>query len=373
MNAPSSLISTSAEQSSPMTIHRDCKYFRGDLPCTPHKTYGVHCDTCTHYTPQDKNILIIKLGAIGDVIRTTPLLHRLQKEYPTARIWWITYSPEIVPSVVDKILPFTLASLTTLHAIEFDTIINLDKDTEACALLVNLKGKEKIGYTLRDGKPAPADDRAYHKYLTGLFDDVNKANTKSYVQEIFEICGWEFQGEEYIQDPPPIRAWNIPHHGKKIIGLNTGCGGRWTSRLWAEERWEQFIHELTRAGYFPMLLGGEQEDEKNRRLAERTGAYYAGYFSLRDFTSLMNECDCIVTAVTMAMHLAMGLHKPLVLFVNIFNPHEFEMYGRGSIVQPANECHCFFKATCTHDAYQCMEHLHVDTVLTAVHNALAQA
>jgi heptosyltransferase-2 len=38
----------------------------------------------------------------------------------------------------------------------------------------------------------PANQRAMHKYLTGLFDDVNKANTKNYLQEIFEICGMNF-------------------------------------------------------------------------------------------------------------------------------------------------------------------------------------
>ena len=36
--------------------------------------------------------------------------------------------------------------------------------------------------------------------------------------------------------------------------------------------------------------------------------------------------DLVVTAVTMAMHIALGLGKKLVLFNNIFNPHEFELY-----------------------------------------------
>ena len=37
---------------------------------------------CSYYDPVDKKILIIKLGAIGDVIRTTPLLHKLKATYP---------------------------------------------------------------------------------------------------------------------------------------------------------------------------------------------------------------------------------------------------------------------------------------------------
>jgi len=57
-------------------IKYECRYFQGDIPCKPHKVHGVHCidkrgKPCTHYQQTDKKILIIKLGAIGDVIRTT--------------------------------------------------------------------------------------------------------------------------------------------------------------------------------------------------------------------------------------------------------------------------------------------------------------
>lgn len=357
--------------SNSLVLHTDCKFFRGDIPCKPHKEFGVHCDGCEHYNARTKKILIIKLGAIGDVIRTTPLLERIWQEHPSAAVWWLTRSPEMVPSSVDKVLPFTLESIVLLQSTEFDLLLNLDKDTEACALALQIEAKSKRGFILRDGKPAPVDAEAEHKYHTGLFDDLNKANTKSYPQEIFEICGWTFNGEEYILETPEKKIWDIPNNGKPIIGLNTGCGGRWTSRLWAEERWEQLVIALAQEGYFPVLLGGEQEHEKNTRLAEKTGAFYPGYFSLRDFLSLVNQCAAVVTAVTMAMHLAIGLKKPLILFVNIFNPHEFELYGRGEIVAPEQPCTCFFQATCSNAEYQCMEHLSVGRVVEAVGRTLA--
>lgn len=355
----------------PVVFHSDCKYFRGDIPCKPHKQYGVHCDDCSYYTPRNRTILIIKLGAIGDVIRTTPLLHRIEREYPSAAVWWVTRSPEMVPPTVDKVLPFTLESMLLLQAMEFDIVYSLDKDPEACALASLVRAQRTYGFVLRNGKPAAVDAAADHKFLTGLFDDVNQANTKSYPEEIFEICGWTFEGEEYILNMSVDKQWSIPSDGKPIVGLNTGCGGRWTSRLWAEERWMGLIERLQREGYFPMLLGGEQEHAKNTRLAAATGAYYPGYFSLQEFASLVNTCAVVVTAVTMAMHLAIGLKRPLVLFVNIFNPHEFELYGRGEILTPDEPCHCFFQATCTHAHYDCMNHLPVDKVFQAVERTLA--
>ncbi len=342
----------------------DCRLFRGDIPCVPHKKEGVHCADCPHYQPTDRNILIIKLGAIGDVIRTTPILRKLRALYPNARIWWLTQTPEILPQDVDVKMKFDITSVITMLSINFDLVMNLDKDREACALADRVEASVKKGFYLKNGVCAPINPDAEHKFLTGIFDDVNKANTKHYMQEIFEIAGYEWNGEEYILDVRE-EEFGIPKN-KPVIGLNTGCGGRWTSRLWPDESWRAFIRMLQDAGYQPLLLGGEQEHEKNRQFAAETGALYIGYFPLPRFIALMNHCDVVVSAVTMAMHLAIGLKKNLILFNNIFNPHEFELYGRGEIVQPSKECTCFFRSTCTNEEYQCMNHLEPERMFEAV-------
>lgn len=346
--------------------YSDCRYFKGYIPCKPHKEHGYHCETCPEYSKITKKILIIKLGAIGDVIRTTPLLERLWSEEPQAEIWWLTYSPDVVPERVDKVMGFNLENITTLRNIRFDLIINLDKDFQACALASEIRSEDTWGYLLEDGRPAPANKNAEHKFLTGLFDDVSKANTKNYMEEIFEICGWEFRGEEYLLDVDTSVEWNIPNEGKKIIGLNTGCGARWVSRLWDNKYWIELIKMLQSEGYFPMLLGGKQEHENNTYLHEQTGAYYPGHFTLSEFISLMNQCNGVVSAVTMGMHIAIGLRKPLILMNNIFNPNEFELYGRGEIVQPEKECKCYFSPRCTNEEYFCMDYLKPESILDAI-------
>lgn len=359
----------------------DCRHFRGDIPCAPHKSEGVHCIDCPHYAPTDSNILIIKLGAIGDVIRTTPLLERLRAEHPAARIWWLTLTPDVLPAGVDRKLRFNAATVASILAIRFDLLINLDKDLEACALTDRIQADVKKGFTLRDGICAPVDEDAQHKFLTGIFDDLNQANTKHYVQEIFEVCGYEWKGEEYVLDLDSRfdLEGTAEEQGVRIsadrpvIGLNTGCGGRWTSRLWPDASWIELAVRLREAGYQPLFLGGEQEDEKNRLFAAASDGLYLGHFSLKDFIALMDRCDVIVSAVTMAMHLAIGLRKPLILFNNIFNRHEFELYGRGEILEPSKTCTCFFQATCRNEEYRCMEHLEVERVFDAIVRSAASS
>lgn len=352
------------------TYKADCKFFRGDVPCQPHKKFGALCSDCSYYIPRENIILIIKLGAIGDVIRTTPLLYRIFQEHPLSAVWWLTLTPEVVPSSVDNILPLNLESILLLQATEFYKVINLDKDPYACALTKTLKAKEKFGFTLENGKPAPVNNLSYHKFLTGIFDPVNQQNTKSYLQEIFEIAGWEYNGEEYILDVDDLERWNIPNYDKPIVGLNTGCGERWTSRLWPDHCWIELIQLLQENNYFPMLLGGRAEDEKNQRLSKITGAYYPGHFPLKNFISLVNQCSLVVTAVTMALHIAIGLKKRVVLFNNIFNRHEFDLFGRGVIIEPQRPCKCFFSPKCVNPEYFCMDYIFPSKVMEEIKNLL---
>ena len=360
-------------QLSETAVHPDCRHFRGDLPCRPNKTHGYVCAGCPVYSPVASRILIIKLGAIGDVIRTTPLLRRLRQERPGCAITWLTLTPAILPQgEIEEILKFDFANVLQLQARQFDVVINLDKEKEACALLNTIRAKEKFGYALReyDGVAWPVNALAEHKFLTGIFDQVSQANTKPYVQEIFELCGFDFRGEEYVFDNHADKGYDwsqlLPPATSPRIGLNTGCGDRWTTRLWSDAKWITLIHGLQAAGYTPILLGGEAEDARNRVLHAATGAAYPGTFPLPQFINLMHQMDGIVTQVTMAMHISIALRKPTILLNNIFNPHEFDLYGRGQIVQPDKACVCFYRGTCQLGT-SCMEDLPAEKVLAAVY------
>ena len=353
-----------------MFYKSDCRFFRGDIPCKPHKQFGVHCQDCKYYEKIDFRVLIIKLGAIGDVIRTTPIITKIKELHPNAEIWWITYTPDILPKVVDKSLQFNFENTLTIQNIEFDWAINLDKDLPAVSLMTAVKAKKKSGFSLVDARPVAINELAQHKFNTGLFDDVSKQNTKSYPEEIFEILGWEFNGEEYLLDYDDSIKFEINNDGKKIIGLNTGCGARWTSRLWSIDNWEKLIIMLQQKGYYPLLLGGKAENDRNLELQRRTSADYLGYFPLEHFITLVSRIDLLVTGVTMALHLGIGLKKKVVLFNNIFNPHEFELYGRGILVQPEKECHCYFKGKCEHTEYFCMDYLYPATIFEAINRLM---
>jgi heptosyltransferase-2 len=220
------------------------------------------------------------------------------------------------------------------------------------------------------GNASPISNEAEeHKWITGIFNDISKQNTKHYVQEIFEICGCDFNDEEYVLEVKDHKSnWEIDKH-KKVIGLNTGCGGRWVSRLWPNENWIELASNLKKKGYEVIFLGGEQEHKKNLMLSEKSGGKYFGHFILDKFIALVNECDLIVTSVTMAMHIAIGLKKKLVLFNNIFNKNEFYLYNRGIILEPEFECDCYYTPVCPND---CMQYIYPDKVIKEVVSLLTE-
>lgn len=129
-----------------MDIKFDCRYFKGDKPCR----FGRACFQCNHYMPSAMRILIIKLAAIGDVLRTTAILTGLKREYPESHITWLVneesrFLLEGNPKV-DRTLSYGLDSSLCLLVEGFDLVLSLDKAPAGASLAVLVKAGKKKGF-----------------------------------------------------------------------------------------------------------------------------------------------------------------------------------------------------------------------------------
>ena len=324
-------------------VHDDCIHFNGYKPCRPHKESGTHCRDCSSYQPVQFRILILKVGLAGEVLRCTPLLRKLRQEYPKAEITWVTAFPDFVPKRwVDRLLKHSWETALRLQCEEFDLLLSLDKDFEVCALAGLIRAKQKRGFGLNaTGRIIPLETRAIHKWSTGIWDDLMRHNVTHYPQEIFELCGFSWNGETYILEDLAPRTPIMDR--RRLVGLNTGSSNVWTTRLWPEEFWEDLAKQLLGLNYDVVFLGGSLEDSKNQRLAQATGGRYRGVVPYSEFFGQVSDTDLVVTSVTMALHVAIALQKPVVLFNNIFNRHEFHLYGRGEVLEPGLPCQGCYK------------------------------
>jgi heptosyltransferase-2 len=352
-------------------LRTDCLHYRGDLPCLPHRQSGKNC-SCTDLIPITRRGVIIKLGAAGDVLRTTPLLRALDPLRTGTKILWVTHHPELMPKDVCEVVKPDAATLARLGASEWDFCWNLDKDVDACAFAEHVRAKERAGYGLVGGVPYPVDQRAWHKFVTGLDNRYSKSNDLNYVREIFDIVGLDYHGEEYWLRSPTESSRQQAEKllpGTGWIGLNTGAGWRWPTRIWPETHWASLIHSLKDLDLKPVILGGPEEQALNDRLASSTGCFWPGVQPLDVFYAMVARCNCLVSSVTQAMHLAIAAKTPLVLFNNIFNAAEFELYGRGEIIGPPVACECFYDARCR-TGRNCIHEITPERTLEAVKNAL---
>jgi len=370
-------------------VKTHCRWYRGDRPCAPHKREGVTCGDCPHEDPIRHRILIIKLGAMGDVLRTTSLLEPLRRAQPDASITWVT-EPRSVPllehiDAIDRVLPLDVNTLALLAAESFDLVCGLDLDAPSTALAEYTRAPEKRGFgRTPDGVVRPFDEAGVRWLQMSLWDDLKRSNRRTYQDHMLDVL--------HLSGPPgriqvallPEAIQRIEHRQREwqldprrpVIGLNIGAGSRWTKKAWTLEGFTQLADHAHRELNAAILLlyGAEDSD---RASAIRAGVSVpildsGGNNPLPDFIAIMNLCSVVVTGDTLGLHLALGLGKRVVALVGPTSAAELDLYGQGVILQGSVDCLGCYLPDCNVEP-DCMQTIPVENVLAATREQLALA
>ena len=179
-----------------MLIQNDCRHYRLDRPCQPHKETGGKCEGCEFYDKIEARILLIKLGAMGDVLRTTALLPAINSEYPNSHLTWLveSKSKEVLENLpdIDRLWIQNSATLAQLQVEVFDWVINLDLSPESLSLATLARAKRKSGFGLSEKGTAICWNPEAEPYLAmSYWDDLKKQNTKTYQQLMLDVLNSE--------------------------------------------------------------------------------------------------------------------------------------------------------------------------------------
>lgn len=278
-------------------------------------------------------IVLIKLGALGDVIRTLPLARAIKKKFPDSELTWITKTnaKEIIET--DENIDHTV---TVKPEQEFDILYNFDIDEQAMSLASEIPAKQKFGFYSESGYPAAFNAGAEY-YLNTLFDDeLKKSNKKTYQEMMFEAAELPYEKRPFKinlseQEIQKGRDYLKPNE-KKLIGIHIGSSSRWPSKAWHQENIKNLVIELHKAGHSPIIFAGPEEVKKKKKLIADLKAEGIEIKSnnsnntIREFASLVNSCDAIVCNDSLALHIATGLNKPSIGLFFCTSPHEVEPY-----------------------------------------------
>lgn len=252
--------------------------------------------------------LIVKLGATGDVVRTTTLLRRLAGE-----ITWLTTAGNRV------ILPGSIQTGATLQVVcwedrstiemeSFDLAINLEDDPAPAAWLASVQAKKIYGAFLKaENQMAYTADSSvwFDMSLISVHgrrkaDELKLQNRRTYQDMIFEGLGWKFQGEEYMLPETPES--NL----KGDVAIAAESGPVWPMKKWA---------------YYERLKSAlEAEGLRVNFLHKRP--------TMLEHLSDVRSHRCLVSGDTLPMHLALGSGIPAVALFNCTSPWEIYDYGR---------------------------------------------
>jgi heptosyltransferase-2 len=365
----------------------DCRHFSGEKPCAPHKAEGVQCRDCPRYEPVTERILIVKLDAAGDVLRTTCILPAFRKHFPQASLWWVT-DPSSSPLLeghpgVDVVLGLDASLSGVLSATSFSLGFNFDMSRRACGILQAAGAPVNRGFGLSaEGAVVPLNDEAEDWYEMGIFDPVKRANTRTYPEHLFRIAGFEYAGERpelHLTHAERERAGAFAGKYRlarfdAVLGLNVGAGGRWALKRWRPEGFAALARRVKRR--YPrtgiLLFGGPEERELLPTLARRLkgAALPTGTDNtLRDFAALVDLCDVVVTGDTLALHVAVALGKRVVAYFGPTSDAEIDLYGRGEKILPEEPCRCYYQPACLQER-TCMDSLSEKRMFLAVERQL---
>lgn len=339
------------------------------------------CSDCTHYEPVQTRILIVKLGASGDVLRTTSILGSMKELYPQSHITWICGGSSFDfiqhTPLIDQPLKVCDESLTLLHHMEFDICVNFDLDPLATAITGQVTASERKGYGRTPRGEVIAFEPSGEEWLEmSLWDDRKSANTKTYQAHMRNIIQAQDTNHPILvpllpsmMEEAEMFAENFGLLDGPVIGLNVGAGHRWQHKKWTVEGFVSLAEKIHEEHHAKLLIlyGPEDEVRAQEVFSSLTVPYIdAGLReSMLEFFAILNLCDVVVTGDTFALHASLGLGKRVVCFVGPTSSSELELYGQGVILQGKIDCLGCYLTRCDKEPY-CMELLTADEVYQAV-------
>jgi heptosyltransferase I len=346
-----------------------------------------------------ERLLIVLLGALGDVVRGFSVLPPLKRTYPNLHVTWLV-EPRCKGIVslhadVDEILVFERPkplqsyspsdiyawgkSVTTslkevkqvLSERTFDVTLDLQRHFKSGALSLLSGSPRRIGF-----------HRDNCKEFNWLF---NTETTKPYNDQeskvyhylaFLEQLGIDSSGPVEFGLTKGICPGDIPEilsadTAKRYVGLV--LGSTWASKDWPLEGYEKLLHYLIESGLTPVLLG----DPSQAVIAERLLGIFtgpveriinlAGKTSLRELLGTVSVCTLCVGPDSGPGHIASALGKPYVSIFGPTAPERVAPFGQGdNVLQAAIGCSPCWRRTCPGLGTLCMRLVSAEQVFAKV-------
>jgi len=291
-----------------------------------------------------ERILVVLLGAIGDVTRALPLLGRLRAGYPRAHIAWAV-EPAAAPILdhhpaLDERILFDrrrglrgfVEFLRRVRKGRFELTLDLQRHAKSGLTSFASRAPVRIGFHRRNTKELnwvwnthtidPVDERSWKLAQYLRFGDLLQLPT---VPVRFDIT---------------LSATETSRVGNLLAGITRPfgvlfLGSTWESRLWFAERFATVADVLDDRGLATVLVGGKDVVDLAGRIRARARQEpldLCGRTSLRESYGVLARGRVAIGPDSGPMHLAAAAGTPVVSLWGATTPARSAPWGSEDLV-----------------------------------------
>lgn len=289
-------------------------------------------------------VLIVLLGAIGDVVRALPLVQRLRAAWPQSQIAWAV-EPAAAPVLeghpaLDRIilfrrhqgLPAFLAFLQNVRRWQADLTLDLQSHFKSGLTSRFSRAPRRVGFA-----------RANSREGNWLFNNEHVPPVERFSSKVRQFLSFA----DYLRLPPAAIDFGLRPSATEMARaaeLLDGTGDRiaavflgstWPSRQWFAPATAQLCQGLRERGLAPVLVGAPGEVAFAREVAAAAGGSLmdlTGKTSLRDVIAILSRAAVAVGPDSGPMHIAAAVGTPVVSLWGATSPARSAPFGSEELV-----------------------------------------
>ncbi|MBW8894748.1 MAG: glycosyltransferase family 9 protein [Acidobacteria bacterium] len=326
------------------------------------------------------NILIVRLGALGDIVHAVPAAAALRHAFPDARIDWLVESKHrpIVDLVtcIDRVVPLERPSVAgwldvsrRMQEIQYDVAIDFQGLMKSAVLARASGAPRVIGFSIWHLR-----EKAARPFYSEIHRDTPTERADHVVRQNLALL------QNLDVDDMTIRFPLAEVHSDALAEVRTTLGGdrpfalinpgaAWPNKRWPPERFGEvaaFLREIRDLPSF--VLWGPGEEGLAGAVVERSdgAARVAPATRIADLLALSRAAGLMISGDTGPLHLAAAVGTPTV---SLFGPTDPQRNGPWSAddvaVSRYGSCGCHYERRCRKSTW-CLETIDVAEVTAAV-------
>ena len=339
-----------------------------------------------------KNILVVKLSAIGDVIHALPVSYAVKETFPEAHLTWVVeptaYGILEGNPFIDNIILFEKKRFRTvrgfleefrpfrheLRARKYDAALDLQGLFKSAAIVAQSGAKLRLGTAnMREGsayvshpiKGAHASGHIVERYL-----DVARALGCRVDEVRFPVA---VSPAEAASADALLAAEGVREdHRFAVLAI----GANWPNKRWPVKYFAVLADWLYSEKLIPVLVGGGRLDESLVRdieaLTEVPPVNLVGHTSLKKLAHIFKRADLVLGGDTGPVHLAAGLGTKTVMLMGPTDANRNGPYGQQeNAMEIPRSCKACWKRRCP-KGLDCLAILSVEEVKGKIQEVLAR-